>query len=277
MKKTLTAMLTGALLGATLLGGAQAVVETVTAQRSTQRIYVDGEQVQMEAYSIDGANYVKLRDVGRAVGFNVSWDAGTGSVQINSDEPYADDTAPQAAAVQKSVSRIVTLPTDGSKYVPKVGDVIRCDDGYLYEIKDTLRWENNVFSPGPLPELPTPSYDWSVFPTEVLPQPEARHFTTNTGEELFIRNLFETRRMQYTIYEALKNEPRAWRDGKPLAKISLTIPAEDEPYTMYFWPWREGEVTKHVHAFPAFHFRIEAWDYFHNGIFEETRYYIEVT
>ena len=37
------------------------------------------------------------------------------------------------------------------------------------------------------------------------------------------------------------------------------------------------EVTKHVHAFPRFHFRVEAWDYFHNGIFEETRYYIEVT
>ena len=37
------------------------------------------------------------------------------------------------------------------------------------------------------------------------------------------------------------------------------------------------EVTKHVHASPRFHFRVEAWDYFHNGIFEETRYYIDIT
>ena len=272
MKKTLTAMLTGAMLGAALLGGAQAVGETVTAQRSTQRVYVDGQQVEMEAYAIGGSNYVKLRDAGEAVGFNVYWDGS--AVQVQSDAPY---TGEAPAPRQETGSRIVTLPTDGSKYVPKAGDVIRCDDGYLYEIKDTQRWENNVFSPEPLPELPTPSYDWSVFPTVALPQPEARHFTTSTGEELFIRNLYETKRMQYTIYEALKNEPKAWRDGKPLTKISLTIPAEDEPYVMYFWPWRESEVTKHIHAFPAFHFRIEAWDYFHNGIFEETRYYIEVT
>ena len=178
MRKTLTAMLTGALLGAALLGGAQAVGETVTAQRSTQRVYVDGEQVQMEAYAIGGANYVKLRDAGEAVGFNVYWDGS--AVQVQSDAPY---TGEAPAPRRETGSRIVTLPTDGSKYVPKAGDVIRCDDGYLYEIKDTLRWENNVFSPEPLPELPTPSYDWSVFPTVALPQPEARHFTTNTGEE----------------------------------------------------------------------------------------------
>jgi len=77
--------------------------------------------------------------------------------------------------------------------------------------------------------------------------------------------------MQYTIYEALKSEPTAWRDGKPLAKISLTIPAEDEPYTMYFWPWKQVEITKQVHAFPCFHFRIEAWDYFHNGVLPLSR------
>ena len=141
MRKTLTAMPTGALLGAALLGGAQAVGETVTAQRSTQRVYVDGEQVQMEAYAIGGANYVKLRDAGEAVGFNVYWDGS--AVQVQSDAPY---TGEAPAPRRETGSRIVTLPTDGSKYVPKAGDVIRCDDGYLYEIKDTLRWENNVCS-----------------------------------------------------------------------------------------------------------------------------------
>ena len=273
MKKSII-FISGVLVGAMLLPSALAA-SGVIAERSAQPIYVDGKQVQMEAYTIAGNNYVKLRDVGKSVGFNVYWD---GAVQIDSDAPYTgESTAAPTPQMTTQPGGVVTLPSDGSKYVPKVGDVIRCDDGYLYEITDTLRWENNVFSPGPLPELPTPSYDWSVFPALALPKVEARHYTTSTGEELFIRNLYETRRMQYTIYEALKAEPSAWRDGKPLAKVSLTIPAEDEPYTMYFWPWRESEVTKHVHAFPRFHFRVEAWDYFHNGIFEETRYYIEVT
>ena len=116
-----------------------------------------------------------------------------------------------------------------------------------------------------------------MFPALELPAVECRHFQSEYGDDLYVRNLYETLRMAYTIYEAIGNEPEAWRDGKPLTRVSLTVPAEYEPYTMYFWPWRESEVTKHVHAFPRFHFRVEAWDYFHNGIFEETRYYIEVT
>lgn len=264
------------LLGAAMFAGGSASAAGVSAVRSTNAVYIDGQRVELEAYSIFGSNYVKLRDVGKAVGFNVYWDGG--AVQIDSDAPYTGE-APASAkpAAAQATGSIVTLPTDGSKYVPRLGDVIRCDDGTLYTITDTLRWENNVFAPGPLPELPTPTYDWSVFPTVELPKVDVRHYATATGDDLFIRNLYETRRMQYTIYEALKSEPTAWRDGKPLAKISLTIPAKDEPYTKYFWPWKEAELTKHVRAFPNFHFRIEAWDYFHNGIFEETRYYIDIT
>lgn len=59
MKKTFASMLAGVLLGAALLGGAQAAVETYAAQRSAQKFYVDGERVQMEAYSINGSNYKK--------------------------------------------------------------------------------------------------------------------------------------------------------------------------------------------------------------------------
>lgn len=39
----------------------------------------------MEAYNINGSNYVKLRDAGRQVGFNVYWDNG---VQVDTGAPY---------------------------------------------------------------------------------------------------------------------------------------------------------------------------------------------
>ena len=47
----------------------------IMAERSHHRIVVDGKEVQMEAYRIKGNNYVKLRDIGEQVGFNVYWGA----------------------------------------------------------------------------------------------------------------------------------------------------------------------------------------------------------
>ena len=52
----------------------------------------------MQAYNIAGHNYVKLRDIGKAVGFNVFWDADSGCVQIEIDAPYTGE-APSAEAV----------------------------------------------------------------------------------------------------------------------------------------------------------------------------------
>ena len=80
----------GILAGITLCGpAAQAATETLTAVLSTQPIYVDGQQVTMTAYGINGNNYVKLRDIGEAVGFNVYWDGS--AVQIESDKPYTGE------------------------------------------------------------------------------------------------------------------------------------------------------------------------------------------
>ena len=76
------------MLGAALFGGGAAYAAGVMAERSTNTVYVDGQQVELEAYLINGANYVKLRDVGQTVGFNVYWN---GTVQIQSDAPYTGE------------------------------------------------------------------------------------------------------------------------------------------------------------------------------------------
>lgn len=274
-EKGIALVAAGILIGASAFGGGAAYAAGILAERSNSAVYVDGRLIELEAYNINGANYVKLRDLGKAVNFNVYWD---GDVRIESDAPYTGQAPASTGLVETLVrSSTVSLPTDGSKYIPKVGDVIACNDGTTYEIKDVTRWENNIFAPGPLPELPTPTCDWSLFDQPELPKPEARHYATNTGEDLFIRNLYETRRMQYTAYNALGMEPAAWRDGKPLAKVLLTIPAEDDAYTKYFWPWRASELEKHIHHIPNMIFRLEAWDYYHNGVFQETRYFVDIT
>ena len=128
--------------------------------------------------------------------------------------------------------------------------------------------------PGPLPALPTPNYDWSVFPALELPSVDCRRFQSEHGDDLYVRNLHETLRMAYTIYEAVMDEPEAWRDGKPLATVETIIPPEYEAYTAKFWPWRESELLKHVKAFLSFHFHVEAWDFYHNSTFLQTQYYV---
>ena len=65
--KNLALLLCGMLLGGVLAGSAADAAEKLTAQRSTQAIYVDGQRVTLEAYAIGGNNYVKLRDIGKAL------------------------------------------------------------------------------------------------------------------------------------------------------------------------------------------------------------------
>ncbi len=260
-RKEMTLIAAGMLAGAMLVPTAHAAVRQLTATPSTQKFYVDGKQVQMEAYSINGSNYVKLRDIGKAVGFDVSYDGTTNSVYIG-----------KQPAAQTAPSGTVTIPTDGSKYIPKAGDKVRCDDGYIYEVKDASRYDSNVFAEGPVGELPAPTCDWSAFPEVELPKVEVRHFAHDTGDSMFIRNLYETRRMQYTIYNALGKELGAWRDGRPLASVQLTIDPADEPYTQTFWPWRSSELETLVRSRPNSHYCVEAWDYYSKGVFQYTRY-----
>ena len=108
------------------------------AQQSSQRFVVDGKSVQIEAYAIGGSNYVKLRDVGRAMNFSVDYDPLTNTVRIDSAAPY--DNSPSALTTGGTVK----LPNDGSQYVPRPGDRILCDDGTEYEITSVVHACPNV-------------------------------------------------------------------------------------------------------------------------------------
>ena len=99
-----------------------------------------------------------------------------------------------------------------------------------------------------------------------------KHYNDKYGDDLFVRNVFEQWRMIYTIYNALGNEPDAWRDGKPLAKVYTTIPTEYEPYTSEFWPWSEEQIVTAVHTAPNAWYYIDAFDYYHDGAYVCTRY-----
>lgn len=88
MKPVLTLCI-GIVIGTLLSGGgAQAVDAYLRATASNHTFYLNGQQIQMEAYVINGNNYVKLRDIGQRVGFNVFWRDG---VQIDASSPYTGE------------------------------------------------------------------------------------------------------------------------------------------------------------------------------------------
>ena len=247
----------------------------IMAERSHHRVVVDGKEVQMEAYRIKGNNYVKLRDMGEAVGFEVYWDSANGCVQVESGKPYTG-TTPQKAVSEADAA-------DSSRYVPKVGDVIRCDDGTNYTITDVRRYDANMFASGPLPELPEPTCDWSLPPQPELPDAEVRHFTIGDSEYMFIRNLYETRRMLYTLYNAIGDNPETWQDGKPVLhpsgnpKVRINLTIADDTQAECFWPWCESEIVAPFNSSPCGTHSLEAWDVYKDGVFLQTEYLVHHT
>ena len=102
--KNIGLVLCGLALGLSLSVPAAQAVESLKATLSTNRILVDGQEVRLTAYNINGNNYVMLRDVGKTVGFEVYWDADTKCVQIESDKPYTGE-APVTSAEAKPVEQ----------------------------------------------------------------------------------------------------------------------------------------------------------------------------
>ncbi|MFG6372846.1 MAG: copper amine oxidase N-terminal domain-containing protein [Oscillospiraceae bacterium] len=123
--KSTALLLSGVMLGVGLAGpAANAAAEFFQAQRTPHLIYVDGKQVQLETYAINGHNYVKLRDIGQAVGFEVYWDSS--AAEIVSNKPYTGQPP-----VQTTFS---TAPDHSSQEAPAVFT------GYLTaDVYDTIR------------------------------------------------------------------------------------------------------------------------------------------
>ena len=77
VKRITASFAAGILTGVLLLGGEAAYAAGVTAERSTNRVFVDEREVQIEAHNIADINNCKLRDIGKAVVYHYhveAWD-----------------------------------------------------------------------------------------------------------------------------------------------------------------------------------------------------------
>lgn len=68
-------------------------VKEISAKPTTSKIIVNGKEIAFEAYTINGSNYFKLRDLAAVVSetekqFNVSWDAKQNAIRLTSGQGY---------------------------------------------------------------------------------------------------------------------------------------------------------------------------------------------
>ena len=126
--------LTGLVVGSLVFGSTTAYAAGILAERSTNRIFVDGQEVQIEAYAIHDNNFMQLRDIGKAVGFNVYWNAEDGSVQIETDKPYTCEAPEKDEAADSAPQPETTAPAGDAEAMKQ--DIV--------DRTNALRRENGV-------------------------------------------------------------------------------------------------------------------------------------
>lgn len=60
------------------------------AKVANSKLYIDGKEVSLKAYSIGGFTYFKLRDIAKAIDFNVTWDAKNNAIGIDTKSSYIE-------------------------------------------------------------------------------------------------------------------------------------------------------------------------------------------
>ena len=129
-------VLCGLVLGLSLSAPAAQAVESLKATLSTNRILVDGQETHMTAYTIGGSNYVRLRDIGKAVGFEVYWDSENGCVQVESGKPYTGEEPAKDGVIKPTPQPEPTVPTNDADVDAMKQDII--------DRTNALRKENGV-------------------------------------------------------------------------------------------------------------------------------------
>lgn len=85
--------LTGFVIGALMFGGIGAAATGITAILSNHEFYFNGARTDVEAYIINGNNYLKLRDVAEALDINIDYNNGIVTVGETKQSDVIDGKA----------------------------------------------------------------------------------------------------------------------------------------------------------------------------------------
>ena len=266
--------LSGIVVGVIIVSGCLAVDSVIT--KTSHPIYVNGNQVAFDAYNIDGYNYFKLKDLGKALDFNVLWNESEQKVLIDTTKPYEEQGITEEQEVNETKEKIIKIPQSAESFCPPVGTVIEAErfaDGKFTGEKTTF----TITTAKPAePELPQPTCDWTQFPELEFPEAVVKDFGNGRTS---ILNLHETKRMQLELYNLIGSNPATWENGTIAKykggtdKVKVSFEILGEPQMM--WPYRASEIKKVFDSCPCRTWRVIAYDSYKDGRFLHTVYYLE--
>lgn len=121
-----------------------------TATPSPMKLLVNGKNVSVDAYTIEGSNYIKIRDMayflnGSEKNYQVSWDNGKSAINLSTNSPYktvAGDMSTGNGTAKSAVRSTADIYTDelksnltaydiGGNNFFKLRDVMRMLDVYV--------------------------------------------------------------------------------------------------------------------------------------------------
>lgn len=244
LRRDVAGFAVGLLCGGVIFGGvgiASGVIATPLTG-SSQKVTLDGQAVSLEGYNINGNNYFKLRDLGKAMDFGVTWNNDSRTVEIDSSTGYVEEQKP-------TIPGAVSIPTGDASWCPPVGTVIDLGNGQTMTVTKAK---------DPEPELTVPA-NASSFWQDELPEPKAIVYENGVVR---IRNLHETRRMQYSLFEV----------AEPGTKIYLGLEGARPGEPSVEWPWHEGMLQAMYLSGPRSKVWVDAYDYYVDGRYLFTEY-----
>lgn len=251
-KKMLTLTLSAALASSMIMSSgvvaAQATsvasVSTVTANPTSSKVLVNNEEIAFQAYTINGNNYFKLRDIAMALKdtnetFAVGWDNENSAISLESGKPYVAEGGELAVSANPSTEQGIlsdsAIYLNGKKIALTAYTINGNNYFKLRDLADALNirvmWDaikNTiaiVTTSGFVPE-----------PSEVLDlKIDKNHFDPEFGEQLFSgdRNLLEYGQHNYGIHdpseykEVMKilhekvKDLDSWQLGHPEGKVAV--------------------------------------------------------
>ena len=107
------------------------VVGAKEAVTTRQKIFIDGKEVQISGYNIDGNNYFKLRDLASALDIKIYYDSLRKSVILNpnlpSDEKLVED-------LNKEIDKLIGMEEEASRPKASTGasELIGAEENLIY-------------------------------------------------------------------------------------------------------------------------------------------------
>lgn len=309
MKKYCKQFIAGFVCGAVLFGTTGAYAAGVLAVPSTQKVVIDGKNAAIEGYNINGNNYFKLRDLGKALDVAVNFDETNHQIRIQSNQTYgwtdpaiSVQESSTEAKEQKATIEVadVSVKYDGDgrplPYTVKAGQVLygtgnvskavnpyAADeyDGYM-EVKEAL--SGTPFPTEPLGVI-NPKWDESYYDIK-MPNPVPCYTHTLPGQKsefmgmevvneketctMYVFNAYETQRIIDELYNTFLEHPECYSNGKLNCTVRVGLTGSGLEGN-FFYPYRDSCVEQTV-GDRNVEYMVYAVDIYADGVFQGTKY-----